>query len=132
VDEHGKITHKFHEAGSEEETRSLAALVKLLREHRELHPFIRSKLAELHDPNSQLEERTFTIANRRSGPQPRHSFMIAIAWSIALQIADGRKMESAKEWAKDVYGVSRSTIDRAWADHKDSELIGPMWKAARY
>ena len=130
-DEHGKITHKFHESGSEEEARSRAALIKLLREHRELHPFIRSSLAELLDPDS-LEERTFTIANRQSGRQPRHAFMIAIAWFIALQVADGRKMESVKEQAKDHYRVSMSTIDRAWADHKDSELIGPMWKAARY
>jgi hypothetical protein len=131
-DEHGKITHKFHKPGSEEETRSRAALVKLLREPRqELHPFIRSSLAELLDPDS-LEEGTFTIANRRPGPQPRHAFMIAIAWFIALQVADGRKMESVKEQAKDHYRVSMSTIDRTWADHKDSELIGPMWKAARY
>jgi DNA-binding transcriptional regulator YhcF (GntR family) len=57
--------------------------------------------------------------------------MIQIAWSIALQIADGQKMESVKQEAKDFYGVSMSTIDRAWADHKDSELIGPVWKAGR-
>jgi hypothetical protein len=130
-DEHGKITHRFHKPGSEEEARSRATLVKLLREPGELHPFIRSSLAELLDPDS-LEERKFMITNRRSGKQPRHAFMIAIAWSIALQIADGRKIESVKQEAKDLYGVSMSTINRAWVDHKDSELIGPMWKAARY
>ena len=93
---------------------------------------IRFCLAELLDPDSQIEERTFTIANRRSGPQPRHALMIEIARFIALQIADGGKMESIKEEAKNLYGLSMSTIDRAWADHKDSELIGPMWKATRY
>ena len=91
---------------------------------------IRFFLAELLDPNSQLEERTFTIANRRSGPQPRHALMIEIARFIALQIAEGRKVESAKQEAKDLYRDSMSTIERAWADHKDSDLIGPMWKWA--
>ena len=129
-DEHGRITHKFHEPGSEEEARSRAALIKLLREHRELNPVIRFCLAELLDPDSPMEERTFTIANRRSGPQPRHPLTIEIARFIAWQIADGRKMESIKEEAKNLYGVSMSTIDRAWADHKDSDLIGPMWKWA--
>ena len=127
-DEHGKITHKFHKPGSEEEARSRAALIKLLREHREPNPVIRFCLAELLDPDSPMEERTFTIANRRPGPQPRHALMIEIAWFIALQIADGQKMESVKQEAKELYAVSISTIDRAWADHKDSELIGPMWK----
>ena len=89
---------------------------------------IRFCLAELLDPDSPMEERTFTIANRRPGPQPRHALMIEIAWFIALQIADGQKMESVKQEAKELYAVSMSTIDRAWADHKDSELIGPMWK----
>ena len=129
-DEHGKITYKFHKSGSEEEARSRAALIKLLREYRELNPVIRFCLAELLDPDSPIEERTFTIANRRSGPQPRHALMIEIARFIALQIADGGKMESIKEEAKNLYGLSMSTIDRAWADHKDSDLIGPMWKWA--
>lgn len=48
-----------------------------------------------------------------------------------MKIADGEKMEATKEAAKELYGVSMSTVDRAWADHKNSELIGPMWKAAR-
>jgi len=70
-DEHGKTTYKFHKSGSEEEARSRAALIKLLREYRELNPVIRFCLAELLDPDSPIEERTFTIANRRSGRQPR-------------------------------------------------------------
>ena len=70
-DEHRKITYKFHKSGSEEEARSRAALIKLLREYRELNPVIRFCLAELLDPDSPIEERTFTIANRRSGRQPR-------------------------------------------------------------
>jgi hypothetical protein len=118
-DEHGKIAHKFHEPGSEGEARSRAALIKLLREPRELHPVIRFFLAELLDPNSQLEERTFTIANRRSGRQPHHALMVAIAVFITLEIAGGRKMESVKQEAKDLYRVSMSTVDRAWAEHKD-------------
>jgi len=64
---------------------------------------IRFCLAELLDPDSPMEERTFTIANRRSGAQPRHALMIEIARFIALQIADGRKMESVKQEAKDLF-----------------------------
>jgi hypothetical protein len=130
-DEHGKITHKFQEPGSEEEARSRAALIKLLREYRELNPVIRFSLAGLLDPDSQYQERKFTIENRRSGPQPRHALMIQIAWFIAMKIADGQKMESVKQEATELYAVSMSTIDRAWADHKNSKLIGPMWKAGR-
>ena len=72
-DEHGKITYKFHKSGSEEEARSRAALIKLLREYRELNPVIRFCLAELLDPDSPMEERIFTIANRRPGRQPCHA-----------------------------------------------------------
>ena len=129
-DEHGKITYKFHKSGSEEEARSRAALIKLLREYRELNPVIRFCLAELLDPDSPMEERIFTITNRRPWRQPCHALTIEIARFIALQIADGRKMESIKEEAKNLYGVSVSKIERAWADHKDSDLIGPMWKWA--
>jgi hypothetical protein len=135
-DEHGRITHKFHEPGSEEEARSRAALIKLLREHRELNPVIRFWLAGLLDPDSQLEERTFTIANRRSGRQPRHALMVSIALFIALEIAGGRKIESVKEEAKDLYRVSMSTVDRSWTDYKDemitfAEPYVLMWKARR-
>jgi hypothetical protein len=131
-DERGKITHRFHESGSEEEARSRAALIRLLRGHHQpLSPMIRFRLAALLDPGHQYEERTFTIGNRGAGRPPRHALMIEIAWFIALEIADGRKMESAKQAAKERYAVSMSTIDRAWVDHKDSELIGPVWKAGR-
>ena len=122
-DDRGKMIHRFHEPGSEEETRSRAVLIKLLRESRELSPRIRFRLADLLDPDSQYEERTFTIANRRSGPQPHHALMKQIAWFIALKIAHGEKMEATKEAVKELYGVSMSTVDRAWADHKNSELI---------
>ena len=121
-DDRGKMIHRFHEPGSEEEARSRAALIKLLRESRELSPRIRFRLADLLDPDSQ-EERTFTIANRRSGRQPHHALMKQIAWFIALKIAHGEKMEATKEAVKELYGVSMSTVDRAWADHKNSELI---------
>ena len=131
-DQRGKITHRFHESGSEEEARSRAALIRLLRRHHQpLSPMIRFRLAALLDPGHQYEERTFTIENRRAGPRPRHALMIQIAWFIALEIADGRKIESAKALAKERHAVSMSTIDRAWADHKNSELIGPVWKAGR-
>ena len=129
--EHGKIDHKFHEPGSEEETRSRAALIKLLRNLRELSPAIRFALAGLLDSDSQYVERKITIENRRPGPQPHHALDIEIAWFIAVEIAAGEKMEAVKEAAKQRYAVSMSTIDRAWADHKDSELIGPVWKAGR-
>ena len=129
-DHHDKITYKFHKPGSEEEARSRAALIKLLREYRELNPVIRFCLAELLDPDSPMEERIFTITNRRPWRQPCHALTIEIARFIALQIAEGRKVESAKQEAKDLYRDSMSTIERAWADHKDSDLIGPMWKWA--
>jgi hypothetical protein len=133
-DKYGKITHKFHKPDSEEEARSRAALLKLLREQdRELDPEIRFFLAELLDPNSQLEERIFTIANRRSGRQRDHALMISIALFIALENYCGRKVESAKEEAKNIYRVSMSTIDRAWSNHKDAsiamaESMRPRWK----
>jgi hypothetical protein len=118
-DERGTITHKFHEPGSEAEARSRATLVKLLRGPGELHPVIRFSLAELLDPKSPLEERIFTIANRQSGRQPHHALMVAIAVFILLETAGGRKMESVKQAAKDLFDVSMSTVDRAWTDHKD-------------
>jgi hypothetical protein len=54
--------------------------------------------------------------------------MIEIARFIALEIAKHGKIEAAKEAAKERYAASMSTVERAWADHKDSDLIGPMWK----
>lgn len=131
-DQHGQITHKFYKPGSEEEARSRAKLIRLLRGHHQpLSPMIRFRLAALLDPGHQYEERTFTIKKRRVGARPRHALMIQIAWFIALEIADGRKIEFAKELAKERHGVSMSTVDRAWAKHKNSELIGPVWKAGR-
>jgi hypothetical protein len=119
-DQRGQITHRFHQPGSKAEAESRAALIRLLRTHQqELSPMIRFRLAALLDPDSHYEERTFTIENRRPGPQPRHALMIAIAYCIAVEIAAGRKMEAAKEAAKERYGVSMSTVDRAWIDHKD-------------
>jgi hypothetical protein len=92
---------------------------------------IRFRLAALLYPNHRYEERTFAIVNRRPGMQPRHALMIEIAWFIAVEIAAGRKVESTKEAAKERYRVSMSTVDRAWKEHRDSELIGPIWKAGR-
>ena len=76
-------------------------------------------LAELIDPFSQLEERIFRIANRRPGPQPHHALMATIAMFIVMETGGGRKIESAKEDATNVFSVSMSTVDRAWAEHKE-------------
>jgi hypothetical protein len=114
------ITHKFHKPGSKAEAEGRAALIRLLRRHYQpLSPMIRFRLAALLDPNHRYEERIFTIKKRRPGAQPRHAFMIEIARFIAVETAAGRKMESAKEAAKQRYGVSMSTVDRAWSNHKD-------------
>ena len=118
-DERGRISHKFHAPGSAEETRSRDALVKLLRGPGELHRAIRFMLAELIDLENPQEERIFTIANRQSGPQPHHFLMVAIATFILLETAGGRKIESVKQAATNLFDVSMSTVDRAWANHKD-------------
>jgi hypothetical protein len=114
------ITHKFHKPGSKGEAVSRAALIRLLRRHYEpLSPMIRFSLAGLLDPDSQYQERTFTIVSRRPGARPRHAFMIEIARFVAVKTAAGDKIESVKEAAKQRYGVSMSTVDRAWSDHGD-------------
>jgi hypothetical protein len=126
-----KISHKYHEPGTEEEQASREALIRLLRGYRPLSSMIRWRLAALLDPDAKSEERKFTIENRKGGEQPHHVIAIAIAWFIAAEIATGRKLESAKEEAKERYGVSLSTVERAWHDHKNSRLIRPIWEAGR-
>ena len=128
-DEHGHIVHKFHAPGSDEETAGREALVWLLKSQLDLSVALRHQIAALLDPTAQWQERKFTIENRRPGPQPHHAIMIQIAWFIAIEIASGRPIESAKEAAKEQTGLSLSTIERAWSDHKEAEFIAPIWKA---
>jgi hypothetical protein len=128
----GQVSHKFHKPGSRAEAESRAALIRLLRAYQQpLSPMLRSRLAALLDQDHPYEERMFVIENRRSGPQPRHALMIEVARFIAIEIAKGQPMKSTKEKAGQCYGVSARTVDRAWAEHGNSELIGPIWKAGR-
>jgi hypothetical protein len=129
--ERGQIVHKFHEPGSDGETAAREALVRLLKGDRDLSVGLRHRIAALLDPTAQWEEeRKFTIENRRPGPRPHHAIMLEVAWFIALEVAAGRQIESAKEAARERYGFSLSTVERAWSDHKETALIAPIWKQA--
>ena len=101
--------------------------MRLLRDHEPLSSIIRWRLAALLDPAHQFEERKISIENRASGPQPHHAISIEIARFVAAEASTGRQIEFAKEAAKDRYAVSLSTVERAWRDHKNSELIKPIW-----
>jgi hypothetical protein len=130
----GTIFLKYHELGSEEERAAREALIKLLRGREPLSNVLRWRLAGLLDPAAKFEERKFTIENREGGKQPHHVIAIAIAQFIAIAIAPqggSQKLESVKEAAKDRFGVSLSTVERAWRDHKNSPLIRGIWEGGR-
>jgi hypothetical protein len=88
-------------------------------------------LAGLFDPDSKYHEREFVIRNRRSSKQPRHALKLQIALFIAQEIARDIPIESAKQAATEGFAVSMSTVERAWREHKESKIIGRVWKAGR-
>jgi hypothetical protein len=127
----GQITHCYLDPGSPEEIASLQALARLLRGDAALSVTLRFRLASLFDPETKFETRKFAIENRHRGPQPDHFVEIEIAIFIAEAVASGVQMKVAQADAVQRYRVSNSTVERAWRDHKNSELVRPLWQGDR-
>jgi hypothetical protein len=117
----GTISLEYFEPRSAEEKEAQAALVRLLRNShwKPLRAEIAMALAGLFDAEHSLQTREVVIRPRAGGTQPNPTIDIMIARELARAVIDGVKLESAVEDAKKRFQVSRATVLRAWAKHKD-------------
>ncbi|MCK1440800.1 hypothetical protein IVB43_00005 [Bradyrhizobium sp. 48] len=118
----GKLSHSYLTPGSAQELAAQAALVQLLRSSSPLSSAIRHRLAALLDPSSRWEARKLAMKNRTGGKQPNHVVDLEIARDVAAEVVEGLKVEAAVAGASHRYGVSESTVWRAWKDH------GEFWQ----
>lgn len=127
----GVVSHEYVEPGSNIETDAKAALARMLRGDRPLPDFIRWRLAALFDPDSS-DERQFSIANRRRGERAKPFVALEIARYVAGNLpAFGDKLDAVQQAAADRYSVSLRTVQRAWAENKDSPLVRALIEANR-
>jgi hypothetical protein len=116
----GQRRYVYVKARSDREREARAALARLLGKlDRELSHNIRARLAALIDPEAVDEPRELVI-QKRSGRQPNRIRDVQIAFDIAAAGNIGSKMaDVAWEDTAKRYGVSVSTVKRAWSEHQE-------------
>jgi hypothetical protein len=119
IDRDGVIEFVYVEPGSDRETECITALCRLLSNiNQEISFGLRMRLATLFDPKALIERRQLVMQpRRRGGPnEPSDARNVAIARYLAAEVNAGEKLDSAVRAAELGYGVSRSTVMRAWRD----------------
>jgi hypothetical protein len=110
-----KHVFKYLEKGSDREKEALRALVRLLRHSSDLNRQIRTRLADLFDPDTKSEPRKLVIGSRKRGNKAILSQHYAVARTIALERESGRSMKQALNKVEDIFGVPPGTAKRIWA-----------------
>lgn len=123
IEERGAhVSASFLKPNSASEQEARKALVRLLRNGFQLSDAIRWRIAALLDVDHPYESRKLVIVNRAHSTQPNHTRDFLIARQIAVELAGGRHLEEIYRDVEDRYSVSRSTVQRVWADARGSSL----------
>jgi hypothetical protein len=126
----GKISHVY--LCGEEEREAQAALVRLLRSHRDLGPMFRWRLAGLFDPGALDDRQLVFEARHRGEPGWSEWTHLEIARVVGERAASGLQLKAAKSKALELFGVPLRTVERAWRKHKTSPLVADLFKSKRH
>jgi hypothetical protein len=112
----GRDVYKYFEPEDPDDRAARVALAKLLRSKKPLRNGLRRALADLFDPLAKGEPRKLIIVSRRRGRRPKPIGQ-EIARELTASVAGGSLLKSAVQDAMERYGISESTVMRAWSKY---------------